>query len=96
MTRLPGCDRSTARAEGGAFCCLALVALALIFMAVRDGMKFVSEQEAIVAVLEKGLPVRPQYAGSFRTNMASTNVTARPRASGGNVPARATISAPRE
>jgi hypothetical protein len=96
MNRLPGCDRPTVRAEAGVFCCLALVAVALISMALRDAMQFVSEQDAIVAVLEKGIPVRTQYAGGFRTNIASTNVPAQPRASGGNVPARATISAPRE
>jgi hypothetical protein len=97
MTRLPGFDRRTSRAEAAVFVSLGLLAVTLVTIAVCDGFKFASRRDAIIAVLEGGTPATPLYAGSVLTNRTMTNVpTTQPSASGGKVPARATVSAPQE
>lgn len=97
MKRLPAFDRRTSRAETAAFVSLGLLAVTLVTLAVCDGFKFASRRDAIIAALEGGTPAMPLYAGSVLTNRTTTNVpTAQPSASGGRVPARATVSAPQE
>jgi hypothetical protein len=96
MKRLPGCDRQTHRAETAIFGALGSIALVLVSIAVADSVRFASKQDAIVAMLEHGIIVRPQYvASAASTNCAPTNApAAQPCSSGGKVPARATVSAP--
>jgi len=96
MKRLPGCDRTTHRAETAIFGALAAAAVVLVSIAVADSVRFASNREAIVAMLEQGTIARTQYvASATSTNRAPTNAPAvQPCNSGGKVPARATVSAP--